>query len=365
MVPKPSAVTCGSPQASDSAVVLVRSVRENGWGIVVVPVILDVEVADSGALVVDASASPIDTPIAIYQRMTISLPLSALAARIVPMRGGIDLWALTASDPGVTRGSGLQGATDPRIELRQYLADRLVALDGHEDNHPDDRDDAGGAFVAGEGDDEIFEELVRGFFGTPTEAEQISLQRAESIPPSWRGIARVHKFNQAVLLIDTANGLQDEDRHFAASLCDEFHGSAVAIMADADRGRTDIYPRAHLIGQTSVNSGEVVTGPIITGQMVVVIERFLDYLTEIPHASGQQIESKHLVDPKAILASKVVDALSEQVDAGGSATTPSKKKGYQSVADDGDALTSILLTAFSGELDLQAIRELSGLEDQE
>ena len=35
-------------------------------------------------------------------------------------------------------------------------------------------------------------------------------QRA--VPTSWRGIARVHKFNQAVLLIDTANGLEDEDR---------------------------------------------------------------------------------------------------------------------------------------------------------
>lgn len=117
--------------SEDSAIVLIRSVRENAWGIVVVPVILDVEVADSGALVLDETASPLDTPIAIYERMTISLPLSALAARIVPVRAGIDLWALAAGDPGVTRGSGLQGATDPRIELRQYLADRLVALDPH------------------------------------------------------------------------------------------------------------------------------------------------------------------------------------------------------------------------------------------
>lgn len=350
--------------SADSAVVLIRSVRENDWGIVVVPVILDVEVADSGALVLDKTASPLDTPIAIYERMTISLPLSALAARIVPVRSGIDLWALAAGDPGVTRGSGLQGATDPRIELRQYLADRLVALDPHEDGDASEGDEANNSSAVAQSNDEIFEELVRGFYGKLTEAEQISLERAAAVPPSWRGIARIHKFNQAVLLIDTANGLEDEDRNLAASLCDEFHGSAIAIMAEADSGRTDIYPRSYLVGEISIESGQVVNGPLITGQMVDVIARYLDHLTEIPHASGQQVATKHLVDPKEILASKVADALSEQVAGGDSATTPSKKKGYKSVADDGDALTAILLTAFSGELHFQAIRDLSGLEDQ-
>ncbi len=351
--------------SEDSAIVLIRSVRENDWGVVVVPVILDVEVADSGALVLDETASPLDTPIAIYERMTISLPLSALAARVVPLRAGIELWSLAAGDPGVTRGAGLQGPTDPRIELRQYLADRLVALDPHMDGGASDGDEADDSSAVEQSGDEIFEELVRGFYGKPTEAEQISLEHAATVPPSWRGIARVHNFNQAVLLVDTAHGLRDKDRHLAASLCDEFHGSAVAIMADADRGRTDIYPRSYLVGETSIESGEVVTGPLITGQMVDVIERYLDHLTEIPHASGQQLETKHLVDAKEVLASKVADALSEQVAGGDSATTPSKKKGYQSVADDGDALTAILQTAFAGELDLQAIRDLSGLEEQE
>jgi hypothetical protein len=346
----------------DRAMVLIRSVRENDWGIVGVPVILDVEVADSGALVLDERTSPLDTPIAIYERMTISMPLSALAARIVPARSGIDLWALAAGDPGVTRGSGLQGATDPRVELRQYLADRLVALDPRDAGDGDGADDSS---ALEQSDDEIFGELVRGFYGKATEAEQISLERAATVPPSWRGIVRVHKFNQAVLLIDTVNGLEDKDRRFAASLCDEFHGSAVAVMAAADRGRTDIYPRSYLVGETNIESGEVVTGPLITGHMVDVIARYLDHLTEVPHVSEQQSETKRLVDPKEILASKVADALSEQVAGGDSAITPSKKKGYQSVADDGDALTEILRTAFSGEVDLQAIRDLAGLEDQE
>ena len=297
--------------SEDSAIVLIRSVRQHDWGVVVVPVILDVEVADSGALVLDDTASPLDTPIAVYERMTISLPLSALAARMVPVRSGIDLWALAAGDPGVTRGSGLQGATDPRVELRQYLSDRLVALDPHKAGDAA-YSEANDSSSVEHSDEEIFKELVRGFYGKPTEAEQISLESATAVPQSWRGIARVHKFNQAVLLIDTANGLEDEDRHLAASLCDEFHGSAVAIMADADRDRTAIYPRSHLVGVTSIESGDLVTGPLISGQMVDVIALYLDYLTDIPHARRQQVETKHLVDPKEILASKVAVALSEQ-----------------------------------------------------
>lgn len=353
--------------SDDTAIVLIRSVRENNWGVVVVPVILDVEVADSGALVLDETASPLATPIAIYERMMISLPLTALAARVVPARTGIDLWSLAAGDPGVTRGSGLQGATDPRIELRQYLSDRLVALDPHVSGNEADDSKRGSVAPSRQqtDDDEIFEELTRGLYGRSTVAEQIRLERHESVPPAWRGIARVHKFDRAVLFIDTANGLEDKDRSFAVSLCDEFRGSAVAVMAGADPERTDIYPRSHLVGEMNIDSGDLVTGPLITGQMVEVITLYLDYLTEIPDAEVGAAESKHLVDPKEILASKVAEALDQQVAAGGSATIPSKKIGYQSVAGDAEALTEIVQRAFSGELDLQAIKDLPEQGGQE
>jgi hypothetical protein len=135
-------------------------------------------------------------------------------------------------------------------------------------------------------------------------------------------------------------------------------------MAGADTARTDIYPRSYLVGETSIDSGGLVTGPLITGQMVEVITRYLNDLTEIPAADVRTAETKHLVDPKEILASKVAEALSQQVAAGESAEIPSKKKGYQSVADDADALTEIVQGAFSGQLDLQAIKDLSERGDR-
>ena len=76
--------------ASDEAtMVLVRTVRDNDYGVVVVPVTLDVEVADSGALILDTSASPLAVPIVIYDRLAVSLPSSALSGRVMPLRAGL------------------------------------------------------------------------------------------------------------------------------------------------------------------------------------------------------------------------------------------------------------------------------------
>ncbi len=124
--------------ADEATMVLVRTVRDDDYGVVVVPVTLDVEVADSGALILDTPASPLAVPIAIYDRLPISLPSSALSGRVIPLRSGVDLLALVAGEPGVSRGSPLEGSGDPRLEVRQYLSDRLVALDSYETDNGSD-----------------------------------------------------------------------------------------------------------------------------------------------------------------------------------------------------------------------------------
>src|SRR5205085_2720532 len=101
---------------------------ENGWGVIVAPAILDTNAADAGAFVLDATASPLGTPLAVYDDVTVSLPLTALVERVEPVRD-VDLLKLSESSTGVTRGTGLTGDDDPRHEIRQYLVDQLARLD--------------------------------------------------------------------------------------------------------------------------------------------------------------------------------------------------------------------------------------------
>jgi hypothetical protein len=120
-------------EGDEAVMVLVRKVLDPLLGLVVVPVTFDTEVADSGTVVLDATASPLGVPLAIYDAMVSSLPLYVLRNRVVPVRD-VDLLNLAVGEPGVSRGSALEGPGDPRHEVRQYIADRLTALSPVEDD---------------------------------------------------------------------------------------------------------------------------------------------------------------------------------------------------------------------------------------
>ena len=167
--------------ADDASMVLVRSIRENNWGVVVVPVILDVEAADSSTLVVDETVSPIETPIAIYERMTISLPTTALATRVIFTRE-LDLLALSDGDLGITRGSPLEGAGDPRREIRQYLSDRLVALDPFLSEEDDEAKAAAGASDPDFAYIELYTALTRHLYAHPeVTVDRFSLSSTDNL----------------------------------------------------------------------------------------------------------------------------------------------------------------------------------------
>jgi hypothetical protein len=347
--------------ADDASMVLVQSVRENNWGVVVVPVVLDVEAADSGALIVNEAVSPIATPIAIYERMTISLPSTALASRVKFVRD-LDLLTLADSDVGVTRGSPLEGAGDPRREIRQYLSDRLVALDPF----PEEVDIEVDA-VASESDsaaasdaDEVFSDLMRHLFAYPDmTVDRLALPVVHSGEQHWRGIAQVHAFNQHLLIVHIDGGLSDADREEAAAICNRFNGSALAVRASEASDLVDVYPRSHLSKVTSILTGDRIEGPLLSMPLRTAVTSYVQLMTAIPPANTDEPRRGQQIDPKEILASNVATAVAAQVATGKAANIQPKKDGYQSVGDLAGELTEVLQLAFSAGFDPQQIVDLA------
>ena len=108
----------------ESFVVLVRSISDEDA--IVVPVVIDIEMADDECTVIPADLSPLGTAISVYGRLRVNVPARALDRRIVPLRT-VDLLDLPGID-GAFAGLPIQWQGDPRLEVRQRLVDRLLVL---------------------------------------------------------------------------------------------------------------------------------------------------------------------------------------------------------------------------------------------
>lgn len=323
----------------DAAMVVVAEVRPEGRGVVVTPVVLDIEVADHGTLVLDRTASPLPVPIAVYDGMLISLPVAALRGRVVPVRADVDLLGLSEGDPGVGRGTPLEGPADPRHEVRQSIADRVLSAESDQE-----------AF------DERFEELRRAFFGRD-DAVVAPLHLPRDVPSTWEGIAQIESFNQRVLVVAIEGGLP-EDRGPLSALCEQLHGSAIAVRADARSPEVDLYLRSGLVGARSVRTGAILSGPILSGPDADTIVRYLDAMVSIPSVRALAEGRRAPVDPKEILGRQVEAALSRQVATGRKARIPAKREGLTSVAGLEADLTEALRPLFSKRVAPSAITDL-------
>jgi hypothetical protein len=294
--------------ADDAAIVLVQSLRGGGTGVSVVPVVTDVEVADSGARVLDAAASPVGVPVAIYDRLVATVPPAALAGRIVPTRD-VDLLALTDGDPGVSRGSALEGGADPRHEVRQHLVDRLAGL---------------GA------------DPPEGSLSTPaTAAEQVAALRdglavyrgdwcfVEALdrlpdlpgrPPGWTGVASVSEFGVRVVVVGTPSGLVDRADFVAAqALLFRLHASAI-VVANSVGDTVDLYDPPTLFEGFELPAGERSTYPLIEGLPAVdAVAKFLEQKSRSAAVLGGPRARAGAVAVDQVLVDKGVEAVADAV----------------------------------------------------
>lgn len=350
--------------AEDASMVLITKLRANDWGVIVAPVVFDVEIADIGTLVLDEAASPIAVPISIYDAMLTSLPSTALRGRVAT-RPDVDLLALTEDMPGVTRGTPLEGPADPRHEIRQYINDRIRSADVPLRERPKLEVPATPAVRVIEPLDSAtvdarFLELQQVFL-THEGAEVTPLAGRPLLgtaPASWEGIAQVEWFNQRVLLLLIDGGVPD-DRGPVIALCKHLRSSAIAVHAHADSPVADLYSFASLVGAHDIHSGDLLTTPIRTGVASEIIEEYLTLMVDVPAISKLAISSRRPVDPKEMLGGEVTAALASQVDVGRAARIAPKTEGLTSVADLGPALTEALRLVFSTNVDPAAIADIA------
>ena len=96
--------------AGDDERLLVLVLRTSGARALVAPVTFDVEAADDEAVLVEA----LGMGAVVYPALATEVPRSVLVGRLPG--------TLTPEGPG---GSAIAGPTDPRLEVRQHLADHL------------------------------------------------------------------------------------------------------------------------------------------------------------------------------------------------------------------------------------------------
>lgn len=338
-------------RGDEATMVLVRRVLDPLLGLVAVPVTFDTEVADNGTVVLDAAASPLGLPLAIYDGMLSSLPLDALLSRVVPIRD-VDLLTLTVGQPGVSCGSPLEGPGDPRHEVRQYIADRLTALspvddDADTDEHPDVD-----AF-------EAFEDQLKDLRNSGTTVEPFATPAA--CPDGWRGLGQILQRHLSILVIGTPAGLITESDYVAArGLAIRWHASALAICPR--HGTTiDLYTPKGLYDASQVPLGHRSPEPTASGlDLIDSVRKFFDQhpLWHVPAASETgQIPRVDVSEVLERTARTAAANLAERNVRGAG-----KPDAYKRASTRGDQLAAILQQALEGNLSPEDIRAVANRE---
>ncbi len=340
----------------EPAMVLIRKVLDLDLGLVAVPVTFDVEVADIGTLVLDASASPLGVPIAVYDGMLSSLPTRTLRSRVVPLRA-VDLLHIDAGDPGVTRGSELEGPADPRHEIRQYIADRLTQLAPIE-NDADGADNPGQPIdppvIAGTDYPTFRQDL------DDLQAEGLTIEPCSALsecPSEWVALGEIRRRYQVLAVIGTPAGLvSDSDFVAARSLVLRWHLSAL-VICPREGTTVDLYAPENLYEGFALPSGAPSRQPFVdTHGLRDSVLKFLGVREAWNVPSASDTGRVERVNVAELLQQFAGEAASEL---GTANVRGEKRQGWRTAATRADRLAAVLQGALEGDFDPAKITDLA------
>ena len=341
--------------------VLVR--RERNGRVLVAPVTFDVSAADDGAIVVEAALSPFDMAIAVYPTLPAELPRFSLVACYgqVVEAGDVDL-LLAGALPGTRRGEPINGATDPRLEFRQMLADQLEALE-HTASLPGITADApppGPERLASALAAELADRRGQHCRLHPLRSwEGVVLAYSKG----WTPIGTVDELGTVLVVFDTPSGLASgDDFNAAIAVLTRYNATAVVVLATSLGASANLFDAASLSYGIGVPSGEASPpAPLLSGLAPAdAIAKFLDQ-SSWSQTSWPGRASTAASDVTAILSRSAASAIEEVVGRGRRAKIAPKAAGYASVEPLAQDLEDVLLGALAGN---HVAQRLSGLADR-
>jgi len=338
--------------SGDEDQVLVLVVRQVDDRALVVPVTFDALSADNETVVVDAALSPFGVSLAVYPMLATELPQSVLVALFGELVAAPDVDQLLAGSlPGTGRGEPIGGATDPRLEFRQMLVDRLAALEAVSPD-PD---------VAADAPPPRPERLAQGLVVElrNRRGEACKVHRLGSweelilaYSKGWSPIAMVDEFGTVLVVLDTPSGLvEDADFNAAMSVLTRFNASAVVVLVTQLSHTAEVFDAASLSYGIGVPSGETSPpGPILSGLAPVdAISKFLDQNSAWSASAWASRGSASPSNVIATLSRSAASALEEVARQGRRARIAPKVAGYESIEHLVHDLDEVLRGALTGE----------------
>jgi hypothetical protein len=327
---------------NDRLLVLVVGVA--GDRITAAPVTFDVEAADDETVVVEQS--PFRTPMAVHPALALEIPRAALTAKV-----GVLTLAGAAGTP-------IAGPSDPRLEARQHLADRLATFA--------DPPDAGAADAPPPRPEQLRSSLIadlRSMRGRACAARALDgwgdLVLAEQ--RDWTPLVTVDEVGVVLVAFDTPHGLEDElDFDAARSVLTRLNASALVVLTGELSELADVFDAAALHAGIDMPSGaHNPPRPLISGLVPFdAIAKFLDQHSGARAMTAPTRSPLALVDVADVLRDAAAAAVADVARQGARFKIAPKRRGYESLAGAEDTIAGALATAFEGGSVVEALLAL-------
>jgi hypothetical protein len=327
----------------DRLLVLVLGVA--GDRITAAPVTFDVHAADDETVVVDQS--PFREPVAVHPALALEIPRAALTAKV-----GVLTLAGAAGRP-------IAGPSDPRIQVRQYLVDRLAVLADPPaaaagDPPPPRPEQVRSSLIAD----------LRSMRGRSCAARALDawgdLVLAEQ--RAWTPLVTVDEVGVVLVVFDTPHGLEDElDFDAARSVLTRLNASALVVLTGELSELADVFDAAALHAGIDMPSGaHNPPRPLISGLVPFdAIAKFLDQHSGARAMTAPTRSPLARVEVADVLRDAAAAAVADLARQGARFKIAPKRRGYESIAGAEDAIAGALATAFEGGSVVDALQELA------